>query len=486
MVSFVTTRASLPIGLSILEHALASLVLFLGAAVFCLPVQVLEDVALPWWATRIGLGNVLLHELFFVIWFLLYGAKYLSQALLSKGHPTRNCGLALIGLAIWCGMISLGSPQPWLDLGRTARLLMQAAMLLAVVKWTVASDILPLAVVLLGSFVGTIINLVVSFNNPFIVNDVMRLHGQNTPGVIMGIAIHLAAWLFLRTNVGGVQAACVAASVVFATGCSFSYSRIGWFCGALGALSWIYAFLFAHPGHSRRGLNSRILWAPLVVTIAAGTLTSTAVREQLESVQALFQQKASGANDGDFVRATYVTGVAEIIMAHPFGVGYSGFFEAMIATDVYRAGAAIEEESPEANPHATFLWYASAGGVPGGLLSIAVFGLLMNIMRVGLRSALGSPGLVLFSLAAPSFLLIGLTVPYLLNSNILIVPAALAAGWGWSNFQQALGPIGSIRRAQPDRGFEWRFQHRVPKTNASSHLILDVQPITFHSTRTLR
>jgi hypothetical protein len=39
---------------------------------------------------------------------------------------------------------------------------------------------------------------------------------------------------------------------------------------------------------------------------------------------------------------------------------------------------------------------------------------------------------VLFLLVAFPFLVIGLTVPYLFNSIILIAPAAIAAGWGWS------------------------------------------------------
>ena len=104
----------------------------------------------------------------------------------------------------------------------------------------------------------------------------------------------------------------------------------------------------------------------------------------------------------------------------------------MTATDIYRSGRAAREVDYEANPHSAFLYYASAGGIPGGVMIIAVFVMLLKSMRVGLVSALGRPGMALFALAAPSFLLIALTVTYLVNSMILIVPAAIAAGWGWT------------------------------------------------------
>jgi hypothetical protein len=144
-------------------------------------------------------------------------------------------------------------------------------------------------------------------------------------------------------------------------------------------------------------------------------------------------QKFASENEGDTYRWAYVTGTAEIVARNPFGVGYSGFFDAMTATDTYRSGMAAEEESVlDANPHATFLWYTSSGGIPGCLMALMLFVMLLNSMRLGLVHAIGRPGLVLFLLVAFPFLVIGLTVPYLFNSIILIAPAAIAAGWGWS------------------------------------------------------
>ncbi len=429
-------RLIIPAPSRFLERALAAIVLFYGAAVFCLP---FGGVTFPWWATKIGIGKVLLHELLFLVWIALYGWRFVPRALLNGGIPTRQAALWLIALALWCGVISLTAPLPLQDLGRTLRLLLYAALLFAVVRWTRQMGNFPLGILILGFFTGTIINLVISFQNPYIVNEVMRLYGQNTAGVAMGIAIHLSGWLFFRTRHRTVQAFAVITVVVFAYGCGISYSRIGWFAGALGLIAWAYILIAARPREPKEKLRlkkTRRRWVPLLALGLAALLTSPLARESLQWVQTLGEQEfsseaAKARSSRSYVyRASYFIGVAEILTKHPLGVGYSGFFDAMTATDTYRFGQAATEVDYTANPHSAFLYYASAGGIPGGVMIIAVFAMLLNSMRFGLVSALGRPGMAFFTFAAPAFLLIGLTVPYLVNSIILIVPVAIAAGWG--------------------------------------------------------
>jgi hypothetical protein len=422
-----------------LERALAAVVLFYGALAFCLPVPFSEDVALayPWWAKRMGIGNVVLHELIFLVWIALYGLRFVLRAFLNRGIPTRQAAFWLIALALWCGTISLAGPLPLLDLGRSFRLLLNAALLFAVVRWTRQRGNFPLGMLILGFLTGTIINLLMSFQNPLIVGGVMRLSGQSTPGVAMGIAIHLSAWLFFRTSHRLVQTFAVIATLVFAFGCGISYSRIGWFCGSMGLMAWTYILIAARPRELKERLRlkkTRRAWIPLVALGLAALLSSPPARENIHWIQTLVEEKLSSASAGESYayRVYYFVGVAEILASHPFGVGYSGFFDAMTATDIYRSGKAVGELDYTANPHSAFLYYASAGGIPGGLIVIAVFVMLLNSMRHGLVSALGRPGFAFFALAAPSFLLIGLTVPYLVNSIILIVPSAIAGGWGWT------------------------------------------------------
>lgn len=421
--------------ISVFERTLAAIILFYGAIVFCLPVPFSEEIVYPWWATKISFGNIVLHEAVFLVWIGIYGFRFVPRRLLNGGIPTRQAAIFLIALAIWCGLVSLSSPLPLQDLGRSFRLLLMAAMMIAVVRWVRQTGDFPLLIVLLGFFAGTVINLVMSFQYPLIVNGTMRLSGQNTPGVGMGIAIHLAAWLFFRSSNRMLQFFSIATALVFGFGCGISYSRIGWFCGALGLGAWVYILILAIPNGRIKRLRmkrARRMWVPLLSLAAALAFSSPIFQENLALAQSLMQQKEWMGGDSNKYRANYFIGVAEIIMEHPLGVGYSGFYDAMTATEIYKSGHANEEDSLEANPHSSFLYYTSAGGLIGGILSVALFMLLLRSMRLGLSSTFGLPGGILFALLAASFLLIGLTVPYMFNSIIMIVPTAIAAGWGWS------------------------------------------------------
>ena len=419
----------------VFERTLAAIVLFYGAVVFCLPVPFSEEISYPWWVTKISFGNIILHEAIFFVWIGLYGFRFVLRRLLNGGIPTRQAAIFLIALAIWCGLVSLSSPLPLQDLGRSFRLLLMAAMLIAVVRWTRQTGDFPLFMLLLGFFTGTVINLVFSFQNPLIVNETMRLSGQNTPGVAMGIAIHLAAWLFFHSSNRMIQFFTIATALVFAFGCGISYSRTGWFAGALGLMAWAYIFILARPSgriERARMKRSRRVWVPLLSLVLVLAFSSPVVQESVAWIESLMEQKFSKQGEGDKDRASYFIGTAEIIVKHPLGVGYSGFYDAMTATEIYRSGRAAEEESLDANPHSGFLYYTSAGGIIGGILAVALFVFLLHSMRFGLVSAFGPPGGILFALVAASFLLIGLTVPYMFNSIIMIVPTAIAAGWGWS------------------------------------------------------
>jgi len=420
------------------ERVLAASVLFYAGVVFCLPVPFSQEVEAlyPWWGKRIAVGNVLLHEVLFLGWVALFGSRFMLRMLFKGGMPARRTALCLIALALWCGLISLSAPFLWLDLGRTLRLLVNAVLLLAIVRWTRQTDNFPLGMLLLGFVIGTIINLVLSFQYPAIVNGTMRLSGQNTPGVVMGMAIHLSAWLFFRTSHRKLQIFALFATFVFAFGCAISFSRIGWFAGGLGLIAWLYVLVLARPRERSawRSLRSaRLVLVPLLVIALGSLLASTPGQHWLQWIQSLAQQKKVNQGDSNTQRWAYVIGTAEILTRYPLGVGYTGFFDAMTATDIYTSGNAPVEDSPTgANPHAAFLWYTTAGGIPGGLLAMLVFVMLLNNIRFGLISVMGRPGLVLFVLVALPFLVIGLTVTYLFNSMILIAPTAIAAGWGWA------------------------------------------------------
>jgi len=418
------------------ERLLIALTIFFAAFVLCLPVPPNEDIAqlYPLWANRITIGNILLHELLFICWFLFYGGRSLASFFLTPRYPARQAAICLIILAIWCGIMSLSAPMLEQDIGRTLRLLLNAALLLAAVRWARNSPVHSLLVLVLGFFSGTVINLLISFEYPLIVNGVMRLSGQNTPGVAMAVAIHLSAWLFIRGK-RREQLFSLLVVPVFAAACTISFSRIGWFVGAFGLLAWLYVLYFSQPYNPEQRRGIRIIRCCLTPLLIIGLLIAPTTKYGQIAAQwgmGLIEQKGSYDGQGDGERLSYLKGTLEIVSKHPFGVGYSGFYKSYVLTKSYRSPEAAEESSPlEANPHATFLWYASTGGIPAAFISILSFIMLLNSMRVGLKATLSKDGLVLFALIAPGFLLMGLTVPYLFNGTIFIIPIAIAAGWGW-------------------------------------------------------
>nr|MBI1232824.1 hypothetical protein [Cytophagales bacterium] len=484
-----------------IEYFLICTTLFFAAMYFCLPVPYSEELALlyPWWAERITFGNIQLYEVFSLLWILLFGHKLVKRDFWIKHALIKGSVVALVLLAIWCGLVSVvTSPLPELDVGRTFRLLHNAALLCAVFYLSRKNHQLLLTCLVSGFLTGTIINLFISYQYPHVICGVLLMAGQNTPGVAMAIAIHMCAWLFSASQSPRAKTFSVFILPIFVFGAVFSASKLAWIIVCLGLIVWAYIFYKADVNRKsiarilklvKLGLglflitftiyiafsSFKIMTAleentetQLLIALEANTeiqsttgcpdytsskstnpLTkATSVENAPPTIQSLNSlltslhkanehairiliRKIHGLNVSNSIRLAYFSGTFEIITKYPFGVGYSGFYEAMISTDIYKSGKAAQEVSMyEANPHSSFLWYATAGGIIGGLLTIISFYLLLKNIKFGLVSALGISGYVFFLTAALSFLAIGLIVPYIFNSIIFIVPTAIAAGWG--------------------------------------------------------
>ena len=417
------------------ERIFVVAILFLAASTLCLPVPPTEEVATlyPWWAERFDIGNILFHEILFICWLFLYGGGHVLGSLASGGAAQR-AATALTMLALWCGLVSITAPLPWQDLGRTLRLILNAACILAFVRWGKQFGILPLAAWVLGSLAGTLSNLMMSFQYPLIIDGLMRLSGQNTPGVAMGIAIHLAAWWFHLANRTQTKLLIASASLVFAFACAISFSRIGWFAGATGLLVWLYIIYFAKHQFPCRRRQTRKLRTVLTLVFFSMFLlvpTTNIGQAGTDWMFSLVTQKTSYEGEGDRQRLMYLYGTMEILEESPLGSGYSGVYDAWMRTAASKSPEAPYETSPtEANPHSTFLWYATIGGVPALVLSLGLFFSLIGLLRFGLRMVFGRGGVILFAMLAASYLVMGLTVPYLLSNLILIFPAAYVLGLG--------------------------------------------------------
>jgi hypothetical protein len=420
-----------PARLEGLTKAFTFAVVFIAGWYLCLPETDLVQV--PWWAVKLKFGpNLLVYEAVFAVYLIVGGLRVIWKNAWPARYTTLPAALCLVLLAVWTATASLLSPFPIHDIGRAARLVFLALLLMAVTHWAAGNPLFVLRSFLLGLVGASVVNLVLTFLNPVILaaGVLPRLLGQNSPGPPMGIAICLAAWLILLSRTRGDTMIAVAAAVVCGVGVMISYSKTGMLAAGMGFLSIVVVSGRVAP--SRRG---RVLLCSLFALVlgAAYYLGSDAGRRLWSGVSEMMLQKVESASSESHSvqeRWSYVRGVSEIVVTHPIGVGYSGFRDAMIETEAFRSGLAADEISisaEDSNPHSLFLYYASAGGIVGAALAVTVFALLCLALFRGL-GLYGPSGVLLAFLGSVAYFVLAISVAYLFNSCVMLVPAALAAG----------------------------------------------------------
>ena len=117
---------------------------------------------------------------------------------------------------------------------------------------------------------------------------------------------------------------------------------------------------------------------------------------------------------GDQVRLDYYSSVYEILLANPFGVSYSGYYYALLKTNIFQEGRMIEESIERANPHGTQLYYISSHGVFGMFLMINFF-ILLFYYNKNLK----------FVFVIGSLIIYTLTVPYLFVTYFFFLPFSI-------------------------------------------------------------
>jgi hypothetical protein len=429
-------------GLKRAERFLSFAILFISAWNFCLPV--VENMDLPWWGTKVQIAPaVFINEALFLAYLGLGGFRQCQRLLLRMNYPNRLASICLIALAAWCAISSLLGPLPLHDAGRSARLVVMALLLMAVTHWSSRDPRFVLRAFLMGLIAGTTVNLFFTFKDAYsLVGILPRLLGQNTPGPAMGIAVCLSAWLLLLSRRRNDVILAVLGTGVCGTGALISYSKIGLFACFMGILCVAAAMMkIMASQRQRQALVCLLLIVPAGILLVLNTARG---QETYSSFRQMLHEKIESANPTESlsmqIRTSYLLGVGEIVLSYPIGVGFSGFKEAMMRTEAYQGGGAADEEpisAEDSNPHAFFLYYASAGGLVGGLLGLAAFSLLWRMLHRALR-IYGFAGVVVANLSGMAYLIMAISVPYLLNSVIMIVPAALAGGiLIWSMVQRS-------------------------------------------------
>lgn len=398
---------------------LISLIAFGHSMCVPIPLNVSIGNLYPWWAKTYQLYSVQTHEFIFLIYFLIYSKDKIIKLWFCNSEYGRNSILALFYLSLWCTIPSLFGEQPVKDIFRGGRLFLNGLIYLAIFDFTSNGSNLAIKSTIAGMVIGTIANLKMSqlYSDT---NELTSLSGQNTPGVAMGIGIHLCAWCYYSEKRMLNKLIVLGFTSILIEGCSLSYSRVGWISGFMGLIA-LGVIMLKSRGFMT--LNIIIVLGWMAYSTMYGNLS-----DKIDRFESLLVKKGSQFGDGDKIRLAYFKISAEIAALYPLGVGYSGYYNAQLDIAPNVEGANREDDPTEANPHSSFLWYLVSGGIIGGGLSVYLFvNLLLIIYSSWIRIA-GGVGVILTILAIISYTTIALTVPYIFNSMILLLPTAYIRG----------------------------------------------------------
>lgn len=412
-------------------------ILSLGGWRLCLP----TDDSVPYWLTPIQVVyGIFIHEIIFIAYLVLCLCSRAKNNFHQPDHIINIACKYLVGLAVWCAIIGFFGPRPFMDAAESGRIILWVILLIVVTQWAVKNPVFVLRAFFIGLVASTCVNLISTFRgNTLMIGVLPTLMGQNGPGTSMGMGVCLSAWLALISTrridiilalVGGL-ACCFGAGI--------SYSKIGMGTALAGVCCMILVILFKSKRERGDFLRATGILMCAAIFFYLGTTHGVAIAESLNNFfylksssldLTLDQSQQSASNQA---RTAYYLGVGEIMMAHPLGVGYSGFYDAMTSTDTYLRGgfAAIEDAdvgaAGESNPHSTLLYYASAGGFFGGGLCLVIFFLLWLAMFRGLKP-FGMVGVFVVTFTGLAFFIVFLTIPTLLKAELMLIPVAVAVG----------------------------------------------------------
>jgi len=212
---------------------------------------------------------------------------------------------------------------------------------------------------------------------------------------------------------------------------SITYSKMAMLMGGMGLIAWGFVLL--------RSLVDRKLRKPFIVMLAIlfalAFANANRVTQYIKDVDTFIYYKFHNLSHNSSIegRLQYFVIVTEIVSQHPLlGVGYGGFYDATIATERYKNPKGhIAEENAEggamgkSNPHNSFLYYASANGLPGLLLTLPLFVMTLHAFLRAF-SLHGLTGKLLWVCLACAYFIYANCVPSIFNTAILYIPTAVA------------------------------------------------------------
>ena len=412
-----------------IEILLICIIVFYSTFVFCLPISNSIHVSnfYPELFVKISFKNVLLHEFLFIIWLTFFSYKHFSN-LKKLENDITNISILIMVLAIWCGLTSITFEDNIIqDTGRTFRLILNSLMFLSVIIWVKSFNNLILICAILGLIFGLQFNLISSLLLPNVLqapHGYITLHGQNTVGVWAGLGVHLSGWTYIINKKLRVLSVFL---FIISFLCSIlSYSKIGWLICFCGLIIWVQ-IIFTLCKNVNRNLLYKLVVLTLMILVTFSYIFIS------EIVEYISQKSWFGIS---FIyRLNYIYASFEIIQKNFFGVGYAGFYDALLATDIKKFGTLPNEYNSiswnsrqQANPHSSFLWYLIAGGYIGLFLSLLVFCYLGYVFKKASINIFEKYSMIVSTTLIFSMFIVANTVPYIYNSLIYILPVALVLG----------------------------------------------------------
>lgn len=411
---------------SSVDRILAAAILFVNGWMLTLPVMESP----PWWATPVQIVHgVFAHEVLFAGYLLFILCMYPRYFGGTSAAAWRYA--ALIALLGGCGILSgVVNVRPLREVGSAGRYFVLALYFLCACRW--AARYRPAFVLrnlLAGCAAAGAVNLYFTFTtSPYKLGGLPMLLGQNGPGGHFGIGVILAAWLMLVRQRKADPRIAVSMLAIGVFGASISFSKLAMLMAAAGLVAWVFVV------GRNFGLRRSRRWAAgaVLLLIAAVIIRRDVAAQYVMGVQKFIEIKFIHLNERSVgERSQYFVITAEILASHPFfGVGYGGFYDAALRTRAYwDYDAAFEDPEAgargETNPHSSFLYYASANGLPGLLVVMALFVTALASFWFALGRA-GTAARVLFCCLCAGYLVFAGTLPTLFNTSVLYLPAAVA------------------------------------------------------------
>ncbi|MDH4064727.1 MAG: O-antigen ligase family protein [Acidobacteriota bacterium] len=358
----------------------------------------------------------------------------------------------MIALLAGVGILSAGvNGHALTDFGEALRVLLLAAYFLLAVHWSAARrDPVVLRVFLLGIAAGGLVNLYSVFTDPLdVVGSMPVLRARNGAGGPLALGVSLGAWLMLQRRSRRDVGTALFAAIVGTIGAALSFSRTAMLIAACGLGAWLWVLAGALATRHLR----RVGVAAITVLLAAGVYAAQSQTARdigfgvVRSIQVKFGYLDLNDKRSLGGRYMYFFGVGELLVEHPLlGVSYSGFYDAITSTALYRSGV-MGDEDPDtgragySNPHNSFLYYAAANGLPGLTLVVMLFVVFVRALWVSLARD-GTVGRVVCIGVGLAYFVYGMTLPSMFNTEVLFLSAATAMGLAVRQ------PVSLVRPAQ--------------------------------------